>query len=127
MAKEGQLVSPAAEIFKKANKIASIGDDGKLIASQIPEGISSTNKYEDYIKTSELVEGEIYNASLTLTTPSPGPTYPSSISISPAKTSGSFSSIDISCPQDESASSSPSYITITVNILMFQVQKVGML
>ena len=117
MAKEGQLVSPAAEIFKKANKIASIGDDGKLIASQIPEGISSTNKYEDYIKTSELVEGEIYNASLTLTTPSPGPTYPSNISISPAKTSGSFSSIDISCPQDESASSSPSYITITGNYL----------
>ena len=79
MAEEGQLVSPAAEIFKKANKIASIGNDGKLIASQIPEGISGTNKYEDYIKTSELVEGNIYNASLTLTTPPPEQTYNSSI------------------------------------------------
>lgn len=118
MAEEGQLVSPAAEIFKKANKIASIGDDGKLIASQIPEGISGANKYEDYIKTSDLsVEGNILYASLTLTTPSPGPTYPSSISISPAKTSGGTALIDISCPQDDSASSSPSQISITGNYL----------
>lgn len=115
MAKEGQLVSPAAEIFKKANKIASIGDDGKLIASQIPEGISGANKYEDYIIAGKTIDEVANNAYLALTTPSPDSMLPSQILISPANTIGESSSIDISCPQNEN--SFRSLINITGNTL----------
>ena len=115
MAEEGQLVSPAAEIFKKANKIASIGADGKLIASQIPEGISGANKYEDYIIAGKTIEEVTNNADLTITTPSPDSMLPSCILISPANTIGESSSIDISCPQNEN--SFRSLINITGNSL----------
>ena len=115
MAIEGQLVSPAAETFKKANKIASIGDDGKLIASQIPEGISGTNKYEDYIIAGKTIEGVTNNADLTITTPSPDSQLPSNILISPAKTMAESASIDILCPQNDN--SVPSSINVEGNYL----------
>lgn len=115
MAEEGQLVSISAEIFKKANKIASIGADGKLIASQIPEGISGANKYEDYIIAGKTIDNVANNAYLALTTPSPDSLLPSQILISPANTMGESSSIDISCPQNEN--SFRSLINITGNSL----------
>lgn len=107
MPDEGLLVSPTAEIFKKANKIASIGADGKLIKDQIPDDISGTNAYTNFIKigtTDPAPDAEIsepINNGLLLITNNPTSIDGSQIVISPRDSASSGSGINLSCPKNE--------------------------